>query len=124
MEKKNFSEKRLFKIFCICHDGMTGVLKTAQADAAVLTSVPMALISVCLRCCQATSARLPRLPAHSLRRYQLIGILEKYKETEISVGFIEGSLAKQPSACTSRRPGLGSEHSSGVRERRLASIPR
>lgn len=78
------------------------------------TSVSISLISIWLHCCQATSARLPRFPAHSLCRYHLICIPEKYKETQIALCFVENSLSKSSSACTDPRQGLGRGHGPGT----------
>lgn len=82
-----------------------------KPSATGFTSVPISFVSIWLHCCQATSARLPRFPAHSLRCYHLICIPEKYKKTQIAVCFVENSLSKSPPACTDPRRGLGRGHS-------------
>lgn len=109
--------------FIFIRDWVTSMFKAARSDAVELTSLPISFISVWLRCCQATSARLPHLPAYSLLPINSFVFQKNTRKSKFQSALLKAACLRSPLACAYHRQALGRTHSPGTWECRFLPYP-
>lgn len=80
-------------------------------------------ISVWLHCCQATSARLPHLPAYSLLPINSFVFQKNTRKPKFQSALLKAACLSSPPACAYHRQALGRTRSPGTWECRFLPYP-